>query len=247
MKIKTQKQLVILCAGITLLANWHVYAQSNNTKAYTTSFLSLTGGGNRFSPDRLVTNSFPYTRIAGDTQDDEMQYYLTQISEHRILPEIMPVEQDTNGDWGVVTDGLQLSLRFRQSEFLQGDMVPAYMILRNLGSTARKWLRNALPDNGYQFTLRQGTKVVIWMRPQQKYIPPSYVIGGREEGDPYWYVAEPKTEGLTIVYLNRFFDLSQFGRYSLQVQIRVPTSDGKGATNVVSGTATFEVVPKLSH
>ena len=74
-----------------------------------------------------------------------------------------------------------------------------------------------------------------------------YVIGSMDEGDPYSYVAEPKTEGLTIVYLNRFFDLSQPGEYSLQVQIQVPTADGKGTTNVVSGTAKFEVVKELLH
>jgi len=46
------------------------------------------------------------------------------------------------------------------------------------------------------------------------------------------------------VYLNRFFDLSQPGQYSLHVQITVPTVGGGITTNVVSGTATFEIVAK---
>ena len=236
----------------TLIAVWQAYGQSNYMATNTVVFPRLVGGGGRIPAGGGVTNfypnSYPFNRIAGDGQDDEyMNYVFDKIGHRQSIPEIMPTEQDTNGNWGALTDGMQISVRFRQPRFVQGKTVPAYIILRNLDSSPRKWWRNALPDNGYQFTLQRGTNIFNWMRPQQKHVSPMYVIGSMDEGDPYSYVAEPKTEGLTIVYLNRFFDLSQPGEYSLQVQIQVPTADGKGTTNVVSGTAKFEVVKELLH
>jgi hypothetical protein len=195
-------------------------------------------------------NSYPLNRIAGDREEKEyMSYVFEKIGQKQSVSEIMPADQDTNGNWGIPTDGMQVSVRFHQAEFFKGDLVPAYMILRNLGLSPRQWWRNGFPDCGYQFTLRRGTNVLTWMRPQQK---PLSAQERLERGiqdpdlhfDPCDFTAAPKTEDLTILYLNRFFDLSQPGRYSIQVQIDIPRSDGKGETNVVSGTAKFEIVPK---
>jgi hypothetical protein len=161
--------------------------------------------------------------------------------------ETLPSEQDTNGNWGMPTDGMQLSVRFHQQQFTSGLMVPAYIILRNLGTTNRTWVRNALPDNGYKFVLRNGTNILTWLRPQSVPPPHTYMIDTGSEEDPYTYIAETHTQGLTIVYLNRFFDLSQPGTYSLQVEIPVPVANGEGTTNVVSGIATFEVVNSIAH
>ena len=253
MKIDILKIVILLYAGLTV----HTYGQTNNSIAITNQYTRLLGSGIKILARGAVTNvypnSYPYTRIAGDGEDKEyMSYIFDKFAHHQPIPEIMPVTQDINGNWGIPTDGMQLSVRFHQAEFLQGDLVPAYMILRNLGSISRQWWRNGFPDCGYRFTLRHGTNVLTWMRPQQKRLSAQERLErGMQDPDlhfdPCDFSAAPKTEDLTILYLNRFFDLSQSGKYSLQVQILVPTSAGKRETNVVSGTATFEVVPKLSQ
>lgn len=206
---------------------------------------NLLGGG---YATNYITNSYPYTRIGGEEERNELQSYTTRIIwERKSIPEILPVEQDTNGNWGELTDGMQLSVRFAKPKYAQGEMVPARIILRNLTSASRKWLRNALPDNGYQFTLQHGSNSVAWSRPQAQPVRGMTDSGNMNEHDPYRYVADPHTEGLTIVYLSRFFDLSQPGQYSLRVQIAVPAMNGQGTTNVVSGTASFEIIPTPLH
>jgi len=252
MKTKYITFPIELCAGLLLLVTLQANCQSDYVATNAAKFPGITSsGGENLLGGGYVTNyiinSYPYTRIGGDGQGEEFQFYTARvISERKSVPEILPVEQDTNGNWGTPSDGLQLSLRFPQPTFVQTEMVPAHIILRNLKSTGRKWLRNALPDDGYQFTLKHGTNSVTWSRPQTQPVYGMTDAGSMNEHDPYRYVADPHTEGLTIVYLNRFFDLSQPGKYSLQVQIKVPATDGKSTTSVVSGTATFEIIEKSS-
>ena len=207
-------------------------------------------GGAHFFAHWPVTNSFPYTSVTGDGAGNELQSYMMNLRDGKTVSEIMPFEQDTNGNWGPVTDGMQVSLRFRQSKFTLGEKILACMILRNTTSgSSNQWWRNGAPDFGYQFTLRQGTNVFTWMRPQQKHLE-APTGGSRSKYplgvDPYWYEAQPRTEGLVLAYVNRFFDLDQPGQYSMQVLINMPTMEGKGTTGIVSGTATFEVVEKSS-
>jgi hypothetical protein len=247
MKINSTRILILLFAGITILAFHPAFGQTNYTDTNQMVFPRLLGGGNKFPPIRTSTNSYPYIRIGGDGGDDECLYLLRDISKNTKLIEILPSEQDTNGNWGMATDGMQLSVRFHQQQFTAGQMVSAYIILRNLGTTNRTWVRNALPDNGYKFVLRNGTNILTWLRPQSVPPPHTYMIDTGSEEDPYTYIAETHTQGLTIVYLNRFFDLSQPGTYSLQVEIPVPVANGGGTTNVVSGIATFEMINSIAH
>ncbi len=250
--MKTKALLSKVVLGIALLSGWQIRCQSNYIATNTVKFPSLNVGGGQtlmmgFSHTNLFTNFYPYTLVGGDEQEQEFQYYWSNIfSAHEPIPESLAAEQDTNGNWGLAMDGMQLSVRFRKVKFIQGELVPAYIILRNVGVERRGWDRNALPDNGYQFTLQQGTNISTWFRPKQESVPMIF-SGGMNEGDPYRYIAYPHTQGLTVVYLNRFFDLNHTGQYSLRVEINVPTMDGKGTTNVVSGMATFEVMQKSSH
>lgn len=233
-----------VCVALPLLIGGTTLCHSRDRETTNfSSFPRLLGGGYTLGAYRLMSNSYPLIRIGGDGADKELQSYLLKaVSERQILPETLPSNQDTNGNWGKPVDGMQLSVRFKQPEFTSGQMVPAHIILRNLGGKPRKWWRNSLPDNVYQFILQAGTNSFAWARPQAKHEPLETVIGSMDEGDPYWCIAEPQTEGLSVIYLNRFFGLSQPGEYSLRVQIAVPQSDGKGETNVLSGTARFEIV-----
>jgi hypothetical protein len=245
MKIKSTKILILLVVGITMFALRPAFCQTNYMATNTTPFIHYTAGGVRFGADPRLTNSYPYSQIGGEDEYNELQLYLSKGFYHKYIPEILPSEQDTNGNWGFPADAMQVSVRFHQPQFFQGQMVTAYITLRNLGNTPRRWLRNSLPDNGYKFTLKSGTNILLWNRPQSVlHVSP---IDSHNEDDPYNYNGEPHVQSLTIVFLNRFFDLSQPGTYSLQVEIPVPVANGGGTTNVVSGIATFEMINSIAH
>ena len=126
--------------------------------------------------------------------------------------------------------------------------MPAVVILRNLGPLPRGWWRNALPDHGYRFTVWHEGQVATWGRPQQKPdLAPHDVSNLAPTLDPYGCYLGPKTQDLTVIDLRRFFDLKRHGKYSVQAQISLPSSGGKGEENIVSGVATFEIVKQLSE
>ena len=54
-------------------------------------------------------------------------------------------------------------------------------------------------------------------------------------------------EGMVTAHLNRLFNLSQPGQYSVQVKMNERTKDNLGDTNIVSGTARFQIVERLSY
>ena len=175
---------------------------------------------------------FPIGNIRDGWRLEDAQYYYRHGHGDNIS-EILPAPQDPTGNWGEPTDGLQLSLRFRRHEYLPKEQVVAVIIARNLGLPTR---RASGDERDYQFTLQFGTNTIVWKQPEPEYIS--------NVSDPL--ILKAKMEGVNLVWLNQLFDLSQLGKYALQVQTTVLASDGKGMTNLVSGTATFEIVKKLS-
>src|SRR5215471_9612354 len=49
-------------------------------------------------------------------------------------PECRPADQYPNGNWGEVTEGFQLSVRFPTNHYSPGDSVVATVILRNVST-----------------------------------------------------------------------------------------------------------------
>lgn len=150
-----------------------------------------------------------------------------------VIPEMSPASQDPAGNWGKPADGLQLSLRFHNYEFMRKEPVMAIIILRNLDLASRTF--DIYDEHDFQFSLHYGTNTIVLTNSQNQ----TY-------GTPLGFNLEASAEVLQTACLNRFFKLNQTGKYTLQVQALVPKSDGKGETNVISGTAAFEIVEQLS-
>jgi hypothetical protein len=154
---------------------------------------------------------------------------------HAPFPEMLSSAQDPAGNWGNPADGLQLSLRFRHGEYLLGEPVNAVVILRNVAASSRRIIL-CQDEEEFEYVLHQGTNTVI-----TKYPP------NRPRLDtPLPYKLEPNTETVQVIYLNRHCDLKQPGQYSLELQRTIHASDGYGPTNIISGTATFEIVKEYS-
>ena len=262
LSMKTKITFTILTVCLCAICS-KGFSQTNYSATNTMHFEILVGAGAKIPQGISITNfypgSYPFNRIAGENENDElMNYIFERAGKRKPIPEIMPVEIDTNGNWGEEVNELRLSVRFQHDQFDQGKKVPVYIIVRNLGISTNAWWRNGPPDYGYQFTLSYNTNTIIWRRPQQHHLTEADYekmgvfgrMGDRhgddpEGDDPFWCKAEPHTEDLTVLDLNRFFDLHQPGQYSLQIQITVPDLTG-GTTNVVSGICTFEIVQSAS-
>lgn len=184
----------------------------------------------------IKSNIYSVSYLSGDNTEEAI-YYKSRLQHGEIIPEILPANQDTNGNWGVSMEEWQLSARFRRHEFLTNEPVWAVIILRNLNSTSRTV---ALSDHSYKYILLQGTNKFI----HEIKTPPR--DQQREDSSESWYAINMKGEGLMVVHLKDYFDLSHPGEYSFQAQIRVPKLDGKGYSNVISGKASFQIVRRLS-
>lgn len=206
-----------IATGIILmlfLSSLKICSQTNNTSLNPKDFPYIDtygSGGSKVFP-RWTTNYFPIVFCSGEDIQRERGYADDPLLQPQSVPEILPAEQDPNGNWGLPADKLQLSVRFGQQKYEPSDLVPVRIILRNLDSTRRIWIRNTLPDQSYQFTLHHGTNTTTWLRPKQKHVTEfetlnRYLSGLADTGDchAFHYVAEAKSEGLTKISINRFF------------------------------------------
>ena len=208
------------------------------------------------------TNVYPISE--GSLKDltdtgEEAFYYSARIARGEPISEIMPAEHDPSGNWGIATNNWQLSLRFRRSEYLKGEPVPAVVILRNLSSAGHD-LKGRVEAGycfGIRFTACRGTSDPLPVRkeeieryaelkpsPEREPISPGPVLpvsGFLPLG------LAGKTERLITVDVNRFHDLSQPGEYLVQARLPVfATTNESPKFEIVSGTVTFQIVEKPS-
>ena len=153
------------------------------------------------------------------------------------IPEMLPAWRDTNGNWGKPVDNLQLSLRFGHHEYRPVEPVEAQIVFRNLNPIEREEWSNGQTNGDFQFMLHHGTNVF-------NYIPPKEVSDDNPRS--HIYVLKGHSEHVLFINLRQLFSLDQLGGYSVESQIQVRQSNGKGKTNLTSGTATFQIVEELS-
>jgi hypothetical protein len=161
------------------------------------------------------------------------------------LSAIKPSPQDPEGNWGSAADGLQLSVRLNRSEFARGEPVPVMLLLRNLNSTGREVQVNHSAHENFDYTVHFGTNELrrTWVNPEANPPPPFYWSRESSHGE----TLSGHTQAAFLTQLDRTFDLSHVGEYSVQANRieRLPGRQGK--TNIVSGMARFRVVETLSQ
>ena len=194
-------------------------------------------------PHSIVdTNTYliqPLSYADGGTDSGAEGYYymFNHFVSLEKLPETLPAAQDTNGNWGEAIDGMQLSTRFRHREFLVGEPIMAVVMLRNLSSQPRAI---KLTQYTCKVTLFESTNTSTYWKPK-----PPRNMSAPDSGE-YWDSIKTRSEGSFLMNISRYFDMTNFGKYSIQLQLEEPLSDGKGVTNIISGKAAFEIVEKLS-
>src|SRR5208283_2339530 len=58
-----------------------------------------------------------------------------KLEEAKKSKESLPAEEFPEGNWGTVTNGFQLSLRFEKTAFARGEPIVAVLLLRNTTNT----------------------------------------------------------------------------------------------------------------
>jgi hypothetical protein len=199
--------------------------------------------------DQYFTNAFSLSQ--NDIRDfigDEQGHYVDCIMNHKVMPETLPATEDTNGNWGPVTNGLQLSVRFtRGGKYTIGDIIPVMVVLRNLQPSVRTLLLTNSSSLFMGYALR-GTNGYLPKRKGE----------GRPRMTDYASMPSPRyglsnwtfnarSEKVVVIDLNKFFDLSQPEEYSVQAVCRVYSPATKlPLYEVSSGTTSFRIVEKPS-
>ena len=195
-------------------------------------------------PGVAQTNAFRLSE--NDIRDEigeEESYYVNCLIHHISMPETLPSELDTNGNWGTETNGLQMSLRFRHKQYTIGDQVPAVIILRNLQPNTRILLLTNSSSCHFTLLLRYGSSQFLPEKEDQiierrhYYVPLSGVPSGISKTE-----FAGKSEKMVALDLRRVFDLNQAGSYKATAICWVYSSDTNVLYEVESGSASFTLV-----
>lgn len=204
--------------------------------------------GSALSPSVTQTNVFALSQYnIKDETGGEQAYYVHCILNHIVMPETLPADLDTNGNWGAATNGFQLSLRFRKKEFAVGEAVPAVTILRNLEYRSRTLLVTNSPSFFLKFMLFYETNSLPEEGKTNGALPAiAYTDGSSLPSPPHGFIDwtwKPRSETEVALNLNEIFDLSRAGNYTAVGICRVYSPATKAVSfEVVSGPASFAVV-----
>lgn len=199
--------------------------------------------GNQLDGSR--TNVFSLTQ--GDIRDetgDEESYYFSCLTHHVVMPETLPSNLDTNGNWGPETNGLQLSLRFPDKKFTPGGQVPAVIILRNLEMEPRTLLLTNSGSFYFKLLVRYDSNPYLLERKQS--IPRETDYNVPITGFPHGLGSSefaPRSEKMIVLNLRRIFDLNRAGHYTAKATCRVYSQSNESVPyEVMSGLTSFTIL-----
>ncbi len=151
---------------------------------------------NAIPPNLFLTdNGF----IFSYTQSGERLILTNTIEEAKLSLESRPATQDPEGNWGDVVDGIQVSLRVRSSTFTNGEPITAIMLVRNVTNGPVAHYRPAyvtISKNGEALERKGHRGLQIFGNPLTNLFP--------------------QTQHRYLETLNKEYDLSENGEYTVQ-------------------------------
>jgi len=147
--------------------------------------------------------------------------------------ESLPADQFPEGNWGVTTNGFQLSLRFEKTAFAAGEPIVAILLLRNVTNNVVKYNVSSVAgqDGPIGFVVSNSAGII-------KPIPAESVDVISSRGG----VLAPNTQHKYLERLDKRFDLKKSGSYTVYARF------GAGCPNcfeIKSASVTMEIKDSL--
>jgi len=154
----------------------------------------------------------------------------------RLPGEDLPADQDTNGNWGFLSEGFQLSIRFEKTAFSNNEPIVASIILRNVSESLLEHV-SSKPDKTEFILHNEGGIPVERIDVFRQSATIQQIVMGASR-----WPLNPGEQRKYKVVLNQLFDLSRPDTYFVTTSRSVPRLVGTGFGEVLSGIATIQIV-----
>jgi hypothetical protein len=145
--------------------------------------------------------------------------------------ESKPEGKDQQGNWGSVSEGFRLSLRFTTTESKRGQPITATVLVRNVSQQDLEFDR-LMTDWDFQFRVSDNFGHLL------KDVNPAEPGFLGHKTFPLY----PRTQRKYIIRLDPHFVFEK-GEYSISVKTRVPKLEGLGTSEIASDTASVKIIP----
>jgi len=162
---------------------------------------------------------------------DGAQVLRTSMEEALKLPECRPAQRDSEGNWGEVTNGWQLSLRFPKATYSVGEPVEGMIILRNVSTNIMRY--PVALSGGFAITWARKDRD---LKLRQELREPE---GFSSSMGPTLY---PRTQREFHVRFDQVLSTNSPNTFILSVRTRVPKIHEQGIAEVSSGEAAIQVL-----
>jgi hypothetical protein len=146
-----------------------------------------------------------------------------KVEEAKNTRESLPAEQFPEGNWGPVTNGFQLSLRFEKTNFVSGEAIMAVLLLRNTSTNLLKYRIATVAgmDGPIGFVVSDAAGVISPISAGQITIISSSELA-----------LAPSTQRKYVEQLDKRFPLNKPGSYTVYARLG---TGGPHCTEVKSG------------
>jgi len=157
---------------------------------------------------------------------------VNKIEEAKRSTESRPADEDPEGHWGPVTNGLQLSIRFEKTKYVTGEPITAILLIRNVSDKQESYPRAFIgkQPSPIEVTVLKGDKQL-----ELKDKNGLLVVSATEVS------LHPQSQHKYEVKLDHFFDLSQVGEYDVQAHLDMLVPGQREKHKLVSGRATIAI------
>jgi hypothetical protein len=182
-----------------------------------------------------ATNQVFNTRsIGGETFREEWQMRATGDLQGDYAREMLPAEQFPEGQWGVPTNGIQMSIRVCstnltiRTNLTIGQPVCAAILIRNTGGEPVRFGWASWINYPFFFSVTRNGR---YISPE---VPP--IRPGPRDGSMGGDQIPPGSQHREILRLDKIYDLSLPGDYEVSAELR------RGSWSARSGTAKFRLI-----
>jgi hypothetical protein len=194
------------------------------------------------APLLASTNTFYITDERKWHPEDRISFKPEQIEEAKHAKDSRPSEEDSEGNWGPVSEGFQLSIRLHADSFTNGQPVKACVIVRNVTDKALSYLASPYVDTSdIDFVVMRGTDRI---RRNDEPRDGTFLerVRGLRVGSRGLLLSPARTQRKFFIDLTKNFNLTTNGEYQVHATREMPTLDRASETNIVSGVASFRIV-----